>query len=239
MPYRARNIFRTTKLRQFDLAKPAVSPPHVGPYTTTSRTWTMSTIGDIKHTIRRVQSFWFDRNPIDWIVAPPGLDDQLQAEFGDLARRARNRELAGWDTAGPETNVVLVVLLSQFSRNLFRGTPAAFAADDHAWDAATRALARGFDQRLGVIPASTYCMTLLNRESLISVVAARCLWENLKARCSDEREHEWVDMGIAGTKRHLDQLERFGRYPTRNAILGRESTEAEEEFLKEHKPSLE
>lgn len=116
-------------------------------------------------------------------------------------------------------------------------SPEAFAGDDQAWDVATRALAQDFDKGIGVIQASTYCMTLLNRESLISVLAARCLWDN-KTPCSTQQEHEWVDMGMAGTKRHLMQMERFGRYPTRNKVLGRESTDAEEEFMKEHKPSL-
>ncbi|KAK7923654.1 hypothetical protein PG985_007725 [Apiospora marii] len=188
--------------------------------------------------VQRVLNFWFDRNPIEWIIAPAGLDDQLKAEFGDLVRKARNRELDGWATASPESSVALVALLDQFSRNLFRGTPEAFAGDEQAWDVATRALAQDFDKQVPVIQASTFCMTLLNRESLISVIAARCLWDNLKTRCTTQQEHEWVEMGIAGTKRHLVQLERFGRYPTRNKILGRESTEAEEEFFKEHKPSL-
>ncbi|KAK8097419.1 hypothetical protein PG984_016558 [Apiospora sp. TS-2023a] len=188
--------------------------------------------------VQRVLTFWFDRNPIEWIIAPAGLDDQLMSEFGDLVRKARNRELNDWATAGPESSVALVALLDQFSRNLFRGTPEAFAGDDQAWDVTVKALAQDFDKQVSVIQASTFCMTLLNRESLISVVAARFLWDTLKARCETQQEHEWVDMGIAGTKRHLVQLERFGRYPTRNKILGRESTEAEEEFLKEHKPSL-
>ncbi|KAK7968724.1 hypothetical protein PG996_002850 [Apiospora saccharicola] len=188
--------------------------------------------------VQRVLNFWFDRNPIEWIIAPAGLDDQLKSNFGDLVHKARNRELDSWTTASPESSVALVALLDQFSRNLFRGTPEAFAGDDQAWEVAVRALSQDFDKRVPVVQASTFCMTLLNRESLISVIAARCLWDSLKARCETQQEHEWVDMGIAGTKRHLAQLERFGRYPTRNKMLGRESTEAEEEFLKEHKPSL-
>ncbi|KAK8054874.1 hypothetical protein PG993_000101 [Apiospora rasikravindrae] len=188
--------------------------------------------------VKRVLSFWFDRPPIEWIIAPAGLDAQLKAEFGDLVQKARRNELDDWATTSPESSVALVALLDQFSRNLFRGTPDAFAGDAQAWSVATRAIAQDFEKQVTVIQASTFCMTLLNQESLISVIAARLLWENLKARCSTAQEQEWVDMGIAGTKRHLMQIERFGRYPTRNKVLGRENTEAEEEFLKEYKPSL-
>ncbi|XXH01442.1 hypothetical protein Hte_007802 [Hypoxylon texense] len=186
---------------------------------------------------KRVVAFWFDRNPMEWIVAPDGLDAQMKSEFGDLVLRARRGELDGW-TAEPEASLALVVLLDQFSRNLFRGTPDAFGGDAKAWDTVTQAVARDFDKQVTVIQASAFYMPLLQRESLISVIAARCLFEALKPRCATTQEHEWVDVGITASKRHLQQLERFGRYPTRNALLGRKNTEAEEEFLKEHKPSL-
>jgi len=86
--------------------------------------------------------------------------------------------------------------------------------------------------QVSVIQASAFYMPLMQHESLVSLIATRCLFEALKARCTNDEEHKWVDMGIAASKRHIQQLERFGRYPTRNAILGRENTEAEEEYLK-------
>ncbi|KAI0150944.1 hypothetical protein BJ166DRAFT_378152 [Pestalotiopsis sp. NC0098] len=187
--------------------------------------------------IQRIVTFWFDRNPIEWIVAPAGLDDQLKSEFGDLVDKARRDELHEWSSE-PEGSLALVVMLDQFSRNLFRGTPDAFSSDAKARDTAHRAIARGFDKKLTVIQATAFYMPLMHDESMISLIAARCLFEALKPRCSTPQEHDWVDMGTAAAGRHLDQLERFGRFPTRNALLGRKNTEAEEEFLKEHKPSL-
>ncbi|KAI1423222.1 hypothetical protein F5Y12DRAFT_716585 [Xylaria sp. FL1777] len=187
--------------------------------------------------VKRILSFWFDRNPIEWIVAPKGLDEQLKTEFGDLVLKARGNELDAW-AAEPESSLALVVLLDQFPRNLFRGSAEVFSGDAKAWDTATRAVARGFDARLTVLQASALYMALLQQETLISVIAARGLIEGLKARCATAEEHDWVDMGIAASQRHLAQLEKFGRYPTRNALLGRTNTEAEEEFLKDHKPSL-
>lgn len=78
----------------------------------------------------------------------------------------------------------------------------------------------------------------MHQEIIISPIAARCLFEALKAICVEEEEHKWVDIGIGAAGRHLSQLERFERYPTRNALLGRENTAEEEEFLRSHTPSL-
>ncbi|KAH7408170.1 hypothetical protein DE146DRAFT_364026 [Phaeosphaeria sp. MPI-PUGE-AT-0046c] len=193
----------------------------------------MSASGNIK----RVMSFWFNRPALEWIIAPKGLDAQMKAEFGDLVLQARRNELDEW-AAEPEGSVALVSLLDQFSRNLFRGSVDAFSADSKASEIAIRAIARDFDQQVTVIKASAFYMTLMQQENLITTVAARSLWQALKPRCDTEEEHKWVDMGLAASKRHVSQIERFGRFPTRNAILGRKNTEAEELFLQEHKQTL-
>jgi uncharacterized protein (DUF924 family) len=186
---------------------------------------------------KRVVAFWFNRPPIEWIIAPEGLDAQMKSEFGDLVLKARSNELDDWVTE-PEGSVALVALLDQFPRNIFRGSPEAFSSDKKAWETATRAIAHDFDKQVTVIQASALYMPLMQQESLISVIASRCLFEALKPRCTTDEEHRWVDMGIAASKRHVKQLERFGRFPTRNALLGRENTEAEEQFLKEHVAGL-
>lgn len=187
--------------------------------------------------IARVNSFWFERPPMEWIVAPAGLDEQLKTDFSDLVHKARADELDDW-TSSPEGSVALVVLLDQFSRNLFRGSPDAFTADAKAWNTTTKAIARDFDKKVTIIQASAFYLPLMHQESIISLIAARGLFEALKARCVEEEEHKWVDIGIAAAGRHLSQLLRFGRYPTRNALLGRENTAEEEKFLKEHVASL-
>jgi uncharacterized protein (DUF924 family) len=187
--------------------------------------------------IKRVITFWFNRPPLEWIIAPKGLDAQLKADFGDIVLQARCNELDAW-TESPEGSVALVALLDQFSRNIFRGTPEAFSADTKACEVATKAIARDFDQKVTVIQASALYMPLMQQESIVSVIAARGLFQALKPRCEREEEHNWVDMGIAAAGRHMKQLDQFGRYPTRNASLGRENTQAEEEFLRNHSPSL-
>ncbi|KAI0879270.1 DUF924-domain-containing protein [Hypoxylon argillaceum] len=151
--------------------------------------------------------------------------------------QARRNELEAW-TAEPESSLALIVLLDQFSRNIFRGSVEVFSGDQKASEAVTKAVAWDFDKRVTVMQASAFYMPLLQQESLISVIAARSLFETLKGRCESAEEHKWVDMGVVASKRHLKQLADFGRYPTRNALLGRENTKAEETFLEHHKPSL-
>ncbi|KAI0199414.1 hypothetical protein F4808DRAFT_461735 [Astrocystis sublimbata] len=174
----------------------------------------------MNHDVKRIISFWFDRNPIEWIIAPAGLDEQLKSEFSDLVTQALKGSLDAWN-AEPESSLALIVLLDQFPRNIFRGTAHVFSGNAKAFEAATKAVVRDFDKRVTVIQASALYMTLMQRESLVSVIAARCLFEALQGRC-----------GV------LRSLEEFGRFPTRNAILGRENTEAEEAFLRQHKPTL-
>lgn len=187
--------------------------------------------------VKRINAFWFNRNPMEWIIAPDGLDTEVKNEFEDLALKARCHELDDW-AANPESSLALVVLLDQFSRNLFRGSPDAFSADGKAFETATKAIAGDFDKQVSVIQASAFFMPLMHQESLISLIAVRCLFESLKLRCVSTEEHEWVDIGIVASKRHMEQLERFGRYPTRNAVLGRKNTADEDEFLKGRTPSL-
>jgi uncharacterized protein (DUF924 family) len=187
--------------------------------------------------VKRIIAFWFNRPPLEWIIAPKGLDAQMKTEFGELVAKARRNELDEWAMEA-EGSVALVALLDQFSRNIYRGSTEAFSADAKACATATKAIARDFDKQVTVIQASALYMPLMQQESTISLIAARCLFEALKPRCETDEEHKWVDMGIAASKRHIQQLERFGRYPTRNALLGRRNTDAEDEFLKEHVSSL-
>lgn len=186
---------------------------------------------------KRVSSFWFDRPPMEWIIAPPGLDGQLKSEFGHLVQQASSGKLdARMHSA--EGSTALVALLDQFSRNIFRGSPDAFRNDAKAYEVATKSIAKGYDQQVGVTKATAFYMSLMHHENLISSIAASCLFQRLQPKCVGEEESKWVGMGIAAAERHMSQLERFGRYPTRNALLGRKNTEAEGEFLRDHKPSL-
>lgn len=139
--------------------------------------------------IKRILGFWFNRNPIEWIIASEGLDAQLKSQFEDLVLEARRSELGDWATT-PEGSLALIVLLDQFSRNLFRGSPDAFATDGKSWETASKAIARDFDKQVTVFQTLAFYMPLMHQETFISLIAARGLFEGLKGRCVSKEEHD-------------------------------------------------
>ena len=184
--------------------------------------------------IHRIMSFWYDRPAIEWFMPPAGFDEQCQQDFGELVHKARTNELDHWAEV-PEGSLALLVLLDQFSRNVFRGTPEMYAADEKAVDLATRSIAKGFDKQVTVYQALTFYLPLMHHESLLAQVATVSLYENLINRCDDaSAAQQFHSKGMFAAKNHLQVIERFGRFPSRNKILGRESTKEEEEYLKEN-----
>lgn len=110
-----------------------------------------------------------------------------------------------------------------------------YAADDKAFDIATRSIAKGFDERVTPMQSITFYLPLMHHESLIAQVAAVALYKNLIARCEDESEaKQFNSQGIYAAFGHLEVIEKFGRFPSRNKILGRESTKEELGFLMEN-----
>jgi uncharacterized protein (DUF924 family) len=138
-----------------------------------------------------VLAFWFNRPPLQWLIAPEGLDAQIKSEFGEIILKTRRNELDNW-ISEPERSLALVPLLDQFSRNMFCGVPEAFSADARAYEVATGAVSQNFDKQATVIPASAFYMPLMQQESLISLVAARCLLQSLKPRYASNEEYKWV-----------------------------------------------
>ncbi|KAK8043851.1 hypothetical protein PG994_012689 [Apiospora phragmitis] len=123
MSYFARSLFRATKVFQSRPPGPTAYPSNIRHYSSFTPKRSITTTVNVNPDVQRVLTFWFDRNPIEWIIAPEGLDDQIKTDFGDLVLQARRDELDDWITASPESSVALVVLLDQFCRNLFRGNP--------------------------------------------------------------------------------------------------------------------
>jgi len=115
----------------------------------------------------------------------------------------------------------LVVVLDQFSRNLFRETPRAFSADSLAFSVAASAIGRGFDRLLSPVERTFMYLPFEHAEDLAVQRRSLALFEAL-----NPNDMEYV-------KRHYEIIVRFGRFPHRNAILGRESTAEEAEFLKQ------
>lgn len=150
------------------------------------------------------------------------LGPELRRRFLGLHEAAASGALNGW-TATPEGALALVVALDQLPRNMFRGTPRAFATDPEARRRADAALVRGDDRRFPFHMAKFFYLPFMHSEALDD--QRRCL-ALCAASPNGADTAEWA-------RRHLDIVERFGRFPHRNAVLGRASTPEELEFLKE------
>jgi uncharacterized protein (DUF924 family) len=168
----------------------------------------------------QILDFWFrELEPAQWWRVDPALDLAIRDRFSGLLQAALAGELHDWRST-PEGRLAEIIVLDQFSRNIHRGTPQAFAADPVAIALAQHAVAIGADTALGADRAAFMLMPYMHSESrLIHQLA-----ENLFSRPGLEANH-------ASELRHKAIIDRFGRYPHRNAILGRASTSEELAFL--------
>ena len=173
---------------------------------------------------RDVRRFWFTEiRPEAWFRADPEIDAAIRMRFLERYRDLRNRPVATLvDT--PETALAAVIVLDQFPRNMFRGTPEAFAADAHALALAEAAIAAGHDRRLDVAEGQFLYMPFQHSEDLEIQRRSLALFAPLGPELLDY------------AKRHHAIIEQFGRFPHRNDILGRASTAAEIAFLKATPP---
>ena len=169
-----------------------------------------------------ILAFWFEElEPAQWWRADPALDDAISQRFGATLQAAAACELASW-RASAAGRLAEVIVLDQFSRNIHRGTPRAFAADALALGLAQEAVAQGCDTGLEPARRAFLYMPWMHSESrAIHQVAERLFSApGLEANLAAERQHKAI-------------IDRFGRYPHRNAILGRASTAQELAFLQE------
>ena len=173
-------------------------------------------------------SFWFrPEHKEKWFSRDDAFDAELDEAFGALHRAAARGELAAWrETA--RGCLALVILLDQLSRNFYRGTPEAFAHDADALALATAAIARGFDRELSESERACLYMPFEHSEDLTDQEQGVALMEGL---ASDPGWHRFAVM-------HRDIIARFGRFPHRNEILGRQSSAEELAFLREPNSSF-
>lgn len=180
-----------------------------------------------------VLSFWFsdrddDGNPVfrkAWFEKDPAFDETMRQRFGAVHEQAAARMLEAWREE-PQPALALTVLLDQFSRNMFRDTPVMYACDDYAVEVAGGALARGFGDGMPEVQRWFFFMPFMHSERLADQQTCVRLFESLP-------DSEAVQQGLKSARRHCEIVERFGRFPHRNAILGRQTTADEEVFLKE------
>ncbi|WP_156392133.1 MULTISPECIES: DUF924 family protein [unclassified Roseateles] len=166
--------------------------------------------------------FWFDEiQPAQWWKVDPAFDELVRSRFGALHEQARCCELFNW-RATPEGRLAEVIVLDQFARNIHRGTPGAFAADPLALALAQEAVSDGADLALPIEQRAFLYMPYMHSESAAIHAAGEPLMKERAARGTYDFE-----------LKHKAIIDRFGRYPHRNAILGRASTAEEVEFLKQ------
>ncbi len=158
-----------------------------------------------------------------WFRKDPAFDDAIRARFGAAVEEALAGGFAAWD-ATPEGALARIVLLDQFTRNVFRDTPRAFAGDAAALAAADAAVARGYDRALTPVERGFVYLPFEHAEDAAMQRRSLALFGELARETGDDTLLDWA-------RRHADVIFRFGRYPHRNAILGRASTPEEVAFL--------
>jgi len=176
-----------------------------------------------------VLDFWF--GPLDargkarnaWFRKDPAFDGEIRERFGALHRAAAANELEPW-RASPEPMLALVIVLDQFSRNLYRNDARAFAQDAHARECAREALGRGDDLALLPVQRQFLYMPFEHSEDAADQDRAVELMRALDGFEETRGLVQWAE-------KHRVIIRRFGRFPHRNAALGRPTTPAEREFL--------
>lgn len=169
-----------------------------------------------------VLHFWFEEStPQQWFAKDEAFDAAIRERFGQLHRRAAQAELWQWRSSA-RGRLAEVIVLDQFSRNLYRDSGAAFAHDGMALALAQEAVAQGLDRQLPPEQRSFLYMPWMHSESrLLQRESVRLFTELGRAE------------NLHFARRHAEIIERFGRYPHRNAALGRTSTPEELAFLQQ------
>ena len=171
----------------------------------------------------QVFGFWFAPGMEKrWFVKDEAFDAEARGGLGPLHEAAARDGLDSWQDSARGA-LALVILLDQVPRNLFRGSPRAFKTDAKALSVAKRAIDKGFDGQLRQVERMFLYLPLEHCEGLADQETCVRLFAEL------DENPEWHDYAV----RHRDIVASFGRFPHRNAVLGRESTAEEEAFLKE------
>lgn len=176
---------------------------------------------------REILEFWFGEPPFAereaWWRKNPAFDATIRERFGATIAAACAGAFGEW-CHDPRGALARVIVLDQFTRNAYRGTPDAFSGDERALATAEEAVARHFDAKLNPYERWFLYMPFVHSEDLTTQEKSIALFEKLAADTGLESPLSW-------TRRHADVIRRFGRFPHRNVILGRASTPEEIAFL--------
>ncbi len=179
-----------------------------------------------------VLDFWFDAAHVPlWFMKDEAFDRAIRDRFAPLVAAAVEGALASWERAAPSC-LALLVVLDQFPRNAWRGDRRAFGGDHAALAVARRALARGLDREVPLARRRFFYLPLEHSESLADQEESCALFRRLAAEAGPA-DRAWAAEQVLYAERHREIIARFGRFPHRNAILGRPATPKEQAFLSE------
>jgi uncharacterized protein (DUF924 family) len=183
----------------------------------------MAERGNLMRDVQEVLDFWFSEDAEKlWFASTPAFDQEIRQRFAVRFAQAASGELRSWEES-PEGCVALCVLLDQMPRNMFRGSPRAFATDAKALAIAERAVSQRFDRGLPPDQKQFLYLPFVHSEDIANQLRALALCEAAGLR--EGLEH------VIG---RVALIRRFGRFPHRNAMLGRTSTPEELKFLAQH-----
>ncbi|MEG3620108.1 DUF924 family protein [Magnetovibrio sp. PR-2] len=180
----------------------------------------------LSHLIEEILTFWFGapddadygKPQMKWFEKNDDFDAQIKQRFEQVMIDARQGKLDDM-AESPEGAVALLIALDQFPRNVYRGSAQAFAADAHARRIAQQVLARDFDEQVAPVMRSFIYLPFEHSEDLADQERSLDLFTKLGGN------------GVEWAQKHHVIIERFGRFPHRNEVLGRDSTPEETEFL--------
>ena len=166
-----------------------------------------------------VVSFWQKAGPDRWFKKDPAFDDEIRERFLATHEAAAAGQLSDWEQSA-QGALALLILLDQFPRNIFRGDARAFATDPLARAIAAGAIIRGFDSQVPKEMRGFFYLPFEHSENLAD--QERCI--AFHKAIDDTEGLKWAEI-------HADIIRRFGRFPHRNAALGRTTTAEEQAFL--------
>ena len=166
-----------------------------------------------------VLAFWREAGSKKWFEKDLAFDDDIRARFLETYEAAAANKMANWEQT-PEGALALILVLDQFPRNMFRGDARTYATDPLALAAAERALVRGFDRDMVLDDRQFFYLPFEHSEHMPD--QERCC--ALFRATGDAELLKWAEL-------HADIIRRFGRFPHRNAMLGRDTTLEEQAFL--------
>jgi len=166
-----------------------------------------------------VLAFWTKAGPDKWYKKDDAFDTAIRDRFLSTYEAAAEGRLNAWQDS-PESALALVILLDQFPRNMFRGSARAFAADPLAREVADKAIAQGFDKAVSKELRAFFYLPFMHSE----VIEDQDYCVELCRALGDEDNIKYAEI-------HAEIIRRFGRFPHRNPVLGRETTPEEHAFL--------